>query len=383
MPARRQSVPSYRLHRSSGQAVVTIDNKDRYLGLYDTEASHARYDVLIATWLAAGRPGGKQRDQDAPADPTVAEVCAAFLKFATGYYRGPDGRPTSQLGNVRAAMRAARLAHADTPASSFGPRALKEVRDNLVRAGLTRRECNRRCQIIVQVFRWAAGEEMVRPEVPAALACLAGLRQGRSEARETEPIKPVDFEVVSETLPFLSATVAAMARLAWATGARPGEVCGLKVEDIDRSGDLWKVALGHHKTRHHGKARTLFLGPVAQEVLAPLLEAAGPSGHVFRPSRVTRVRGKKPPPTRYTSDSFAHAIKLGVVRANRERAAKGLPPLPTWTPNQLRHAAATRIRAALGVEVARTVLGHSRLDVTEIYAERDQEAAADAMRQLG
>jgi len=30
-------VPSYRLHKPSGQAVVTLDSRDHYLGVYDTD----------------------------------------------------------------------------------------------------------------------------------------------------------------------------------------------------------------------------------------------------------------------------------------------------------------------------------------------------------
>ena len=50
------SVPKYRKHRSSGQAVCTINGKDHYLGPYGTKASKIEYDRLIGEWLAAGRP---------------------------------------------------------------------------------------------------------------------------------------------------------------------------------------------------------------------------------------------------------------------------------------------------------------------------------------
>jgi hypothetical protein len=40
-------VPSLRKHKSTGQAVVTINGKDHYLGRYGTAASKAEYDKLI------------------------------------------------------------------------------------------------------------------------------------------------------------------------------------------------------------------------------------------------------------------------------------------------------------------------------------------------
>ena len=54
-----------------------------------------------------------------------------------------------------------------------------------------------------------------------------------------------------------------------------------------------------------------------------------------------------------------------------------------WAPNQLRHSAATRIRELYGIEAASTVLGHSDVRVTEIYAERDFRQAAEIMSKIG
>jgi hypothetical protein len=45
--------------------------------------------------------------------------------------------------------------------------------------------------------------------------------------------------------------------------------------------------------------------------------------------------------------------------------------------------AATNIRREFGIEVARAVLGHSTVDMTEIYAEMDATKARDAMAKSG
>ncbi len=47
--------PSYRLHKASGQAVVTINDRDHYLGRYGSATSRPAYDRLIGEWLANGR----------------------------------------------------------------------------------------------------------------------------------------------------------------------------------------------------------------------------------------------------------------------------------------------------------------------------------------
>jgi hypothetical protein len=47
--------PSYRLHKPSGQAVVTLSGKDFYLGPWKSAASREAYDRLLAEWISNGR----------------------------------------------------------------------------------------------------------------------------------------------------------------------------------------------------------------------------------------------------------------------------------------------------------------------------------------
>jgi len=51
----RPRIAKYRLHKASGQAVVTLDGRDHYLGLFGSESSKAAYERLIASYLAGGR----------------------------------------------------------------------------------------------------------------------------------------------------------------------------------------------------------------------------------------------------------------------------------------------------------------------------------------
>jgi len=84
--------PSYRLHKASGQAVVTIDRKDRYLGVHGTPESRLRYERLISAWMR-GEPV-PAREPESSNDITVAEVCVQYLRWAEGsdlLIRGPGG----------------------------------------------------------------------------------------------------------------------------------------------------------------------------------------------------------------------------------------------------------------------------------------------------
>src|SRR3954471_19289884 len=98
-PSARRSPPSYRLHKPTGQAVVTLNGQDFYLGKHGTEASREAYDRRIAEWLASGR-------QIVPKDTaaravTVTEVVAAFWRHAEQHYVKPDGSPTSELSTYK------------------------------------------------------------------------------------------------------------------------------------------------------------------------------------------------------------------------------------------------------------------------------------------
>ena len=54
-----------------------------------------------------------------------------------------------------------------------------------------------------------------------------------------------------------------------------------------------------------------------------------------------------------------------------------------WHPNQLRHTAATEVRRRFGLEAAQVLLGHSKADVTQMYAERDDALAERVAREVG
>lgn len=57
--------------------------------------------------------------------------------------------------------------------------------------------------------------------------------------------------------------------------------------------------------------------------------------------------------------------------------------MPEWTPNQLRHSCATEVREKFGLEVAQVALGHSRADVTQIYAEWNLSLAHKVVAAIG
>lgn len=79
------------------------------------------------------------------------------------------------------------------------------------------------------------------------------------------------------------------------------------------------------------------------------------------------------PPKDLTDDQRAALLQEAAAwRANH-----------VWSPHQLRHSAATEIRHKHGLEAAQVVLGHSRINVTEIYAEKNRGLAERVVREVG
>jgi integrase len=396
MPRDPLRVPSYRHQKSRGLAVVRLDGKDHYLGKFGSAESKQKYQRLIGEWMARSvdvahtRPGS-----DPPSGRTIDQVIVAFWDHATHHYRKPTGKPSEELGNLKVALRPLRKLYGSTQASEFGPLALRAVRDEMIRSGLARTSVNARINRIRRVFRWAASVELVPVSVVQSIETVAGLKKGRTEARESEPVGPVAVEDVERTLPFVSGPVAGLVRLQLLTGMRPGEACAMRGCDLAPGEGVWMYRPASHKTEWRGKSREIAIGPKAIEIVREF-EKADADAYLFDPreavaehhSRRSAERKSRPTPSerskraekpgsghrrRYSRASYRNAILRACERA-------GVTP---WSPNQLRHATATSIRAKYGLEAAQVILGHSKADVTQVYAERDRARAVEIMREIG
>lgn len=401
-------VPSYRRHKPSGQAVVTINGKDVYLGKWNTAASRAEYDRLVGEWLAGGR-----HLPSPESDRTVAEVALAYLEFAKGYYV-KHGKPTGWQVHIKLVIRKLRKTYGQTVAANFGPLAFKAFRQSLVSEGHSRGYINKLMAIVTRIFKWAASEQLVPSSVYQDLKTVEGLKKGRCDAPDHPPVGPVPDHVIEATLPSLGPVVADMVRFQRYSGARPAEVCLLRPCDVDTTGDVWLYRPESHKTEHHDRDRVVAIGPKAQSVLRPYLlrpadaycfapteserkrraerhaERSTPLSCGNRPGTNRKRHRKKQPGNRYTPDSYRRAIHRAVEATNkkcRDAAKKsgGIEPelLPKWSPNRLRHTAATEIRKQFGLEAAQVALGHAQANVTQVYAERDLRLASEVARKIG
>jgi hypothetical protein len=170
MPKLTKSVPKYRRHRGSGQAIVTLSGADHYLGPYRSKASHLEYDRLISEWIQNRRSVPCQAR-----DTTVVEIASAYLKYALAYYV-KNGKPTREAEMIRELIQRIRPLYGRTPAADFGPLALKTVRQKMIEDGHSRGFINKSTDRLRRMFKWAAAEEMIAASAPQALAMVPGLR---------------------------------------------------------------------------------------------------------------------------------------------------------------------------------------------------------------
>jgi integrase len=395
--SKRSPIPRYRLHKQSGQAVVTLRDwlgrrRDVLLGVYDSPESRAEYRRVMIEWEANGRR--LPAPVEAPADLTIAEMLVRYWRWAEQHYRDEHGQPSRELENLVVALKPLRECYGHTPAGSFGPLSLRALQERLAKSGLCRRVVNYRINRIRRAFKWAVSFELIPASIHEALCTVPGLQRGRGEAREAPPVQPAPPEHVNATLPHLPAPVRAMAELQLFTAMRPGEAMAMRALDLNTSGPVWTFRPRSHKNKHRGLERVLLLGPRAQEIIKPFL-TTNLEAYLFSPRayveamhrrRAEQRKTKRPPsqlkrkanPKRTPAECYnRRSYRVAIVRACQK--AK----LPEWSPLQLRHTAATAIRAKFGVEAAKVILGHTKVETAQIYAERDLGRAQEIMAEIG
>ena len=280
MPRLVNKPPSYSLHKASGQARIKHNGKTTYLGKFGSPESHQAYAAFVARLPKPEEP--KKLAELVPGESLlVGEVVLRYYQHAQGY-SVRDGVPTGEHETIRCCLRFLTKRFSDLPASEFGPKKLKAVREDMIELGKSRRYINKATSIVKRCFTWAASEELVSGNIAMALKTVAGLQKNRTAAREKDPVGPVSDEDVDAVLPHVSELAADVLRTMRLTGMRPGEVLAMTALEIDRSDpSCWIYRPGVHKCSHKDKDRAVMIGARAQEIILPRLLKAGPGGLLF------------------------------------------------------------------------------------------------------
>lgn len=388
--------PPLRKHKGTGQAYVLFEGKRQYFGRAGEALTQQRYHRWCLALAEQGRPPAEVDD------PSVSDIAAAWLREAQCRYFDHDrSAMKSEFKTTTTAMQRLIDHYGDLPAKDFGPQDFTALRWTWIgqpykgRKGappLARSTVNHYMAIIRLAFRHAVARGLIQVAIYQALCAVENLRQGRSPAKEPKVVESPPLEHVEACKPFLNRVVRALLELQFCTGARPGELVGLRRGEIDTKplppAMLAKLALtaedpmpwfvrpGLHKTRHHGHSRVIVLGPKAQDALRPLLIRPADAflfspkeGEADRYAQCEQHRraGQKPDPVEtprklgehYTVASYRKALQYACEKAG----------VPRFTPHQIRHAAGQEVRDLLGLEEAQAALGHATPYVTEIYAQ--------------
>lgn len=339
--------------------------------------------------------------RDAPtASRTVDDVCDAYLRHAREYYK--DG---GEFPNHVIALRFLREIYGRHAMGELVHTDILRVRDALVRHGYARTTVNRYVRIICgQMVPWAFDEGLVLASTREELAAPVPLKRGRSAAKESVPVRPVDDATIAATIAHMMPNTADMVRVHRLTGMRPEELCAMTWELIDTFAEPWIYRPARHKNDWRGEwgqPRAVLIGPKARAILERHRETSHPFSPVaavaelmaakraartspFYPCRDENYSRADPHAVRVPREAWDTQSYTNTIQAACRRA--GVQP---WGANRLRHAFATEVRRRFGLEACRAVLGHSMgARVTDRYSfdaieEEIIRKAAPAVEALG
>lgn len=349
-------LPTYSLHRASGNARVWLNGKSHYLGKFGSVESRVKYAELIKQHVT-----GTLVDPIAPSDaedtgPTIHVICAAYVLHAQTYYR-KNGKVTAEYHCILSAMRPLKELFGDSPAKDFDSVALRLVRQKMIDSNDWCREyINKSIGRVIRIFRHAAEFKLVSASIIPELELVEPLKFGRTKAKDYEPRSEIPAESIAAIKKHTDPMTRDMIDLSLLTGCRGGELVALTGSIIDTSQDVWVAVLKDHKMAHKGKSRALVFGPQSIEILQRYWPKV-PSKRLFPVQRRT----------------FTDRIKRACKKAG----------LPEYTSHWLRHTSATTIRREHTLDAAQGMLGHASAKTTEIYAGLDLSKAIEVAREFG
>ena len=366
----------------------------RKLGLWGSPEVAEEYEKVRRKWYA-----GLLTEEANAEGVTLAYLFEEFLKMAVKKYRKPE------IYVFRLVIGVAIELFPEKKAADFSATNFRTVRKVLIERGSrevkpwARQYVNTIMKALRQIFTWGVSFDYVPPDVVAKIKSVPALREAEhEELDERTPVEEVAGEVVIRTLPFMPPVVADMVKLQRGACMRPGEVCRLRVGDLDRTGDIWRTQTKKHKTARYGISRFAAFGPAETAILRRRCAGKGADEYVFSPRDAMLERweakraAQKSPMTPsqeqrgeeadagkllrfgecYISTSYYRAVKYA-----QEKARKAGVEIPEWFPYQLRHAAVTETSLAHGRETASLQAGHLSMKTTEVYEHKAEKIAVN------
>ena len=364
-------IPKYRRHSSRDRAFIEHNGRRRMLpGAFNSSESLDAYAELMKSIMAGETPDETNSGPRGTLRTPLKRLALEWLDYLER--TGMESEHQHAKGLLSCILKC----DANRPASRFTPSRLLATREIMVDLDWSRVYVNDQVNRLRRMFRWGVERELVPGNAWRDLQAVTGIRKGQTTAAEPRDVLPAPVRSVAMACARAGPTVEAMIRTQYRTGMRSHHLCSLTATNIEFDGyeGIWiYTPVRHEKGR--GKELKIAIGPKTQRVLAPLLEDAD-RGPVFSPKRACLEAGRTPPPSvreHYDTNSYRQAVVRACDRA-------GVAP---FHPHQLRHSAGTNARTKAGVEGAQAVLGHDRVDVTQLYAEKDLGVALEVARKMG
>jgi integrase len=387
----RKSTPIHLLtaERRGSQAVVRYRGKRIPLGPWNVQAdcpseqAERKLAALKATWRVNPRAGLAADDDillldlwlrwasspQAPNDRSSEATWCRRLLFGTSAEPGP---------------------YLETRVSQFTAGELQAFQDHLCKLvndrgdlRFSRWSVTRFVSLTRRCLEWGVVAGLVDESQAATLKLVQPPKRGA--VKEAKRRGGVEWDRVRAVAESLTSEAGQLLLVLWWTGARPGELCGLRAGQIQRSGvitnskhvavdleqfGVWSARLEEHKTSGHGLERVLFFGQHSQAILGPLIEGRSDDEPVFQ-----------------TKSGLPYNYKQ--IQNYTRRACRAMG-IEYFCPYQIDHAFLARVAAVFSSEIpgsgilaAKAARGHSMPGVTEVYTGSDIVTAARVAQRCG
>lgn len=395
------------------------EQKLKYFPLKSTGAKFATKDRKTADIIAADIWQNHIKKNIACIwDGKLSTLAQIYNQHNIDYYLPPS----REAYNISLAIMPLAEKYPDLQADEFTSLHLKEFLKFVVESDKydwCRKLINERIRCIKRMFKWAASEMLISVHTFTALSTIEGLRKGRTIARESKKVLPANIELVNAVIDVVAPVIGDMIQIQILTAMRSGELCKMRPCNIDRSEEIWiyqpqavdPTKQYNHKKDYLGYQKIITIGPKAKLLLAKYM-FRDPTDYCFKPTESyrqclqaksdkrktplkygnrpgTNCKGTMPLNECFNSDGYMKIIK---------RACKTAFPMPKeltqeekkqwekqhhWHPHQLRHVAGTEVTRKFGIDAARAVLGHQKINTTEYYVQLDLAKAKEVAKMMG
>jgi hypothetical protein len=180
-------IPTYRLHKATQQAVVTIAKHDYYLGKYGTKESHDQYNALVNKWqtvkgeLTATALRKALRGRSSRA--TAKKDAISLLDAAKSYRDWSKKRySTAEHANIEGMLKVVLSLYLHEKAENIGPAELRKIRSQMLAKDWSRKYVNSQIGRIKRWYKWLAAQPYIQSAVYNDLKMVEGLRRGEDGA---------------------------------------------------------------------------------------------------------------------------------------------------------------------------------------------------------